>query len=168
MGDKNDLTPRENEVLALAWQCFDIEPKVDMNKLASLTGYTPGSAAFTMGKIKRKLKNKTLGISASNPTPKKSQGRPRSTPSLSAKRGAAKRAAAATSEDESEPTPSKKTKIGGARKQRIDSDDDDELSGPRIKKEELADVTYGADHFFDQLQNAVGQYDFEQGGASDY
>jgi hypothetical protein len=28
MADKNDLTTRENEVLALAWQCFDNEPKV--------------------------------------------------------------------------------------------------------------------------------------------
>jgi len=25
---KDDLTPRENEVLALAWQCFEQEPKV--------------------------------------------------------------------------------------------------------------------------------------------
>ncbi|KAJ4989834.1 hypothetical protein SVAN01_04671 [Stagonosporopsis vannaccii] len=40
---KLTFTARENEVLALAWQCFTTEPKVDINKLAALTGasHTP-------------------------------------------------------------------------------------------------------------------------------
>lgn len=28
MANPNDLTPREMEVLALAWQCMDSDPKV--------------------------------------------------------------------------------------------------------------------------------------------
>jgi hypothetical protein len=36
MATKDDLTPRENEVLALAWQCFEAEPKVCLPSLTSL------------------------------------------------------------------------------------------------------------------------------------
>ncbi|UPX13575.1 uncharacterized protein EKO05_0004078 [Ascochyta rabiei] len=32
------LSARENEILALAWQCFEADPKVNMEKLAGLSG----------------------------------------------------------------------------------------------------------------------------------
>ncbi|EOA81738.1 hypothetical protein ACJQWK_11114 [Exserohilum turcicum] len=50
------FSAREMEVLALAWQCMETPPKIDMVKLAALTGYTPGSASVTLGNIKRKIK----------------------------------------------------------------------------------------------------------------
>lgn len=133
-----------------------------MNKLASLTGYTPGSAGFTMGKIKRKLKNKTAGISTDNPTPKKSQGRPRtkSTPN-SKKPGTSKRAATTEEDDEDnvEETPSKRTKKGAAKNTRNEpSDDEEEYTNPTIKKEELNDIQTGADDFYTQ----ASRYAFEE------
>lgn len=87
------FSPREMEVLALAWQCFESEPKVrnrggwnggpsslrlftqsladyapqiDIKKLARLTGYTEGSASVTIGKIKRKLKVHATGAADSD------------------------------------------------------------------------------------------------------
>ncbi|KAF1982547.1 hypothetical protein K402DRAFT_457233 [Aulographum hederae CBS 113979] len=56
MSDKAiPLSEKEMRLLALAWQCFDIQPKVDYNKLAALAGYTSGSASVMLGRIKRKL-----------------------------------------------------------------------------------------------------------------
>jgi len=110
-----------------------------MNKLAALTGYTPGSAGFTMGKIKRKLKNKTAGISEDSPAAKSRSGRPRTATATSTpkKRGAT---AAPTSA-------SKRSKKGAAARETTSSvsdandDDDDDvfgLNGPKVKKEEPA------------------------------
>ncbi|KAH7078248.1 hypothetical protein FB567DRAFT_130888 [Paraphoma chrysanthemicola] len=167
MGDKNDLTARENEVLALAWQCFESEPKVDMHKLASLTGYTPGSAAFTMGKIKRKLKNKTVGISASNPTPKKSTGRPRTKSAPAFKKPNSHASAADDDadddEDEVDESPTKRAKKSSTKKRSTDSDDDEEFAVPKIKKEEVADMQSSANDFWDRLNGSIaqGEYAFE-------
>ncbi|KAG9205600.1 hypothetical protein G6514_007205 [Epicoccum nigrum] len=52
---KSILSPREMETLALTWQCFTTEPK-----------YTPSSAKFTLGVIKRKLKTMADGTAAAN------------------------------------------------------------------------------------------------------
>ncbi|KAI4703173.1 hypothetical protein J4E81_002050 [Alternaria sp. BMP 2799] len=134
---KDDLTPRENEVLALAWQCFEQEPKVDMNKLAALTGYTPGSAGFTMGKIKRKLKNKTAGISEDSPAAKSRSGRPRTATATSTpkKRGATAAAPASASKRRAARHP---TSSNEASANDDDDDDDFGLHGPKVKKEEPA------------------------------
>ncbi|KAH7078949.1 hypothetical protein BKA63DRAFT_507449 [Paraphoma chrysanthemicola] len=170
MGDKNDLTARENEVLALAWQCFESEPKVDMHKLASLTGYTPGSAAFTMGKIKRKLKNKTAGISASNPTPKKSTGRPRTKSAPASKKPISHASSTAADDDadddeeEVDESPTKRAKKSSTKKRSNDSDDDDEeFAVPKIKKEEVNDVQSSAENFWDRLHGSIANvgYAFE-------
>lgn len=121
------FTPREMEVLALAWQCFESEPKVnnhhstpsclahpstnhvlpqiDIKKLARLTGYTEGSASVTIGKIKRKLKTHAAsngdGDDGTPPasTPKKT---PAKTPKFTGKRAANTAAA--------QDTPAKKRK----------------------------------------------------------
>jgi hypothetical protein len=110
-----------------------------MNKLASLTGYTPGSAAFTMGKIKRKLKNKTAGISEDNPAAKSRPGRPR-TATVTAISTNKKRDATAA------PVPAKRPRKGAVPREPTSSpsehlfnaeDDDEDFSlGIKIKKEE--------------------------------
>ncbi|SMR44324.1 unnamed protein product [Zymoseptoria tritici ST99CH_3D1] len=53
----NDFTPREDEIMAAAWRCFEGgEPKVDFKKLAPLVGMgNPGSAKNAWAKIKKKL-----------------------------------------------------------------------------------------------------------------
>jgi hypothetical protein len=112
-----------------------------MNKLASLTGYTPGSAAFTMGKIKRKLKNKTAGISSDSPAVKSRPGRPRTAtataPSTSKKRGTTAAAAPAAAKRPRkgaiphEPTSSPSEHLFNA-----DDDEEDFSLGIKIKKEE--------------------------------
>ncbi|KAF9699260.1 hypothetical protein EKO04_003191 [Ascochyta lentis] len=55
---KNTLSARETEVLAIAWLCFEADPKVNMDKFAGLTG----------GKIKTKLKSMTTDASVAGPT----------------------------------------------------------------------------------------------------
>ncbi|OAL05847.1 hypothetical protein IQ06DRAFT_332238 [Phaeosphaeriaceae sp. SRC1lsM3a] len=164
------FSPREMEVLALAWQCMEAQPKIDMAKLASLTGYriassqTPGSASVTFGNIKRKLKLLGEGLAADGPATPKKGGGPGRAKAASTPRSAGKRNRKSEDGEESQ---SKKAKEGAARKPHNDSDEDDELSVPRIKKEELTDVTNGASDFFDQLQNAAGQYDFERNDLED-
>lgn len=106
-----------------------------MNKLAALTGYTPGSAGFTMGKIKRKLKNKTAGISEDSPAPKSRSGRPRTAAATSTpkKRGAtAAHASASKRRTARQPTSS------ASDGNNDDDDDDFGLNGPKVKKEEPA------------------------------
>ncbi|KAJ4366655.1 hypothetical protein N0V95_000156 [Ascochyta clinopodiicola] len=154
MSNPDDLTTREMEVLALAWQCMENEPKIDTHKLAQLTGYTPGSASVTLGKIKRKLKNKAAGVTTSNPaTPKRQINNrgPRSTPKSSAKRGAIEDAAAVT--------PSKKGKKTS--KLSANDDDDEEFAVFNVKKEEAEDIASGADAFF-QEANAHAMADDHQ------
>ncbi|KAL7779588.1 hypothetical protein CFE70_009092 [Pyrenophora teres f. teres 0-1] len=70
------FTPREMEVLALAWHCMESQPKIDMNKLASLTGYTPGSA--TNGHRAKATttstpKKRTMPTSSTPPSAKRSK-----------------------------------------------------------------------------------------------
>jgi hypothetical protein len=102
-----------------------------MDKLAKLTGYTPGSASVTLGKIKRKMKQHAEGASPIS-TPRKSTGTPK-------KRGAAGR------DDE---TPRKKA----VRVKRYNSDDDEEFKNVKVKKEERVELQRGADQYFQQDQ----------------
>ncbi|KAJ4358482.1 uncharacterized protein N0V89_003066 [Didymosphaeria variabile] len=136
------FTAREMEVLALAWQCFESEPKIDIKKLARLTGYTEGSASVTIGKIKRKLKahgaGAGAGVSGGTPasTPKKTNAA--KTPK-SAKRGADK------TFNES---PAKKKKA------EVQQEDDEDI---KVKPEPEADEIYGG-------YGGYGGYGDYQGG----
>jgi hypothetical protein len=126
-----------------------------MNKLASLTGYTPGSASVTFGNIKRKIKLLGDGLAADGPaTPKKAggpgRGKAGTTPKSTGKRGAGKA-------DGDGETPSKRAK---KTKKTTNDHEDDEESIPKVKKEELADITNGAMDFYGQLESAA--YDYEQ------
>ncbi|KAJ4366654.1 hypothetical protein N0V95_000155 [Ascochyta clinopodiicola] len=115
------LSARENEVLALAWQCFEADPKYIPHilfttflnlrntpphpsaipssnptsptiQLTHPPQYTIGSARFTLGKIKTKLKTLSTSTSVS----------PATTPSSKTKgRVAKKRTADTTGDDES-------------------------------------------------------------------
>ncbi|KAJ4334842.1 hypothetical protein N0V87_006537 [Didymella glomerata] len=100
--NKNALTSRENEVLALTWQCFEAEPKVNIDKLSSLTG---GSARFALGRIKNKLRAITAGLSEDNPTALAVKGGGRKP---ATKKRAAK--SAENEDDEDVPKPKKRAK----------------------------------------------------------
>jgi hypothetical protein len=182
------FSAREMEVLALAWQCMEQQPKVsispprtststrlaptplflshthtnplqiDMNKLATLTGYTPGSAAVTFGNIKRKIKLLGEGLAADGPaTPKKGAGAGRPKASATPKKRGTSTAAA---DDESPTKRAKKT--SSTKETRKDhEDEDDEDFAPKVKKEELADLNQAANDFYGQLQGAA-QAEFEQ------
>ncbi|EUC47043.1 hypothetical protein COCMIDRAFT_35346 [Bipolaris oryzae ATCC 44560] len=133
------FTPREMEVLALAWQCMETQPKIDMAKLGALAGYTPGSASVTFGKIKSKLK--LLGESLqdtpgtpSKSTPKKKAATPASTTPRKRKNAALV----------ADATPSKKGKM--PMREEDDVEDDDEVikcdvSGVK-KEEEIEDYGF--------------------------
>ncbi|OSS44475.1 hypothetical protein B5807_10757 [Epicoccum nigrum] len=140
--DPNELTARESEVLALSWQCMETDPKIDFNKLAQLAGYTPNSASVIFGKIKRKLKAKAAGASSAPATPKKSTANTPKTPKTP-KSG--KRAAASEAVDG---TPSKRSKRAIKKPAAGDDDEDEEFGKFTVKKEEVADISTGADEFF--------------------
>ncbi|CAG5179325.1 uncharacterized protein ALTATR162_LOCUS9150 [Alternaria atra] len=148
-GNKDvSFSAREMEVLALAWQCMDQQPKINMEKLASLTGYTIGSAGVTFGKIKTKIKLLGESLNANGPsTPKRagSSGRSKtaSTPSSTPRKRAATTAST---------TPVKRPRKGGRQltsspsedvsAANDDDDDNDEEFGGlgdtkvKVKKEE--------------------------------
>ncbi|KAF9735466.1 hypothetical protein PMIN06_006922 [Paraphaeosphaeria minitans] len=121
--DALTFSAREMQVLALAWQCFESEPKIDIKKLARITGYTEGSASVTIGKIKRKLKTLGAGGGAGESTPKKTPAAktPAAKTPTSGKRGASVGAYE---------TPSKKVKG-----ERVDEDGDGDELEIKIKPE---------------------------------
>lgn len=105
--------------------------------------YTHASASVTFGKIKRKLKAKAAGSSASPSTPKKSAAAG-ATPKAKTPRTGKR----ATIDDAAAGTPTKK---GKKAVQAADSDEDgDEMGKFLIKKEEAADVNASADAFFEE------------------
>ncbi|OAL56525.1 hypothetical protein IQ07DRAFT_674709 [Pyrenochaeta sp. DS3sAY3a] len=127
------FSPREMEVLALAWQCMDTQPKIDYEKLALLTGYTKGSAAVTFQKIKKKIGD--LGASISGvpipATPKKNNaGKAAATPKSGGKR-------AATANES--PTKRAKKTVGKKGKKVVDEDEEPEVEPMKVKKEEVDD-----------------------------
>ncbi|KAF3004226.1 hypothetical protein E8E13_007217 [Curvularia kusanoi] len=141
--DPNELTARESEVLALAWQCMESDPKIDFTKLAQLANYTPASASVIFGKIKRKLKAKATGVSTAPATPKKSKSARQPRTPASAKRAAAS--------DAADGTPSKKSKKA---KKPASDDEDEEFGNFTVKREEITDINEGADAFFKE----AGEY----------
>jgi hypothetical protein len=184
MSDKSvTFSPREMEVLALAWQCMETQPKVrlpsvlcippapphhasifiayaltqrqiDMDKLAALTGYTPGSASVTLGKIKQKIKLVGSSTPAAPITPKRAGGPVRGKAS-SAKRGAAK-----ANDDDESPSKKRKAPAKKIREEDIEADDDEEqFMGIGIKKEQSPEGM-GSYEFYDQAREAAG-YEIE-------
>ncbi|KAJ8121434.1 hypothetical protein O1611_g10103 [Lasiodiplodia mahajangana] len=68
MAPKNvdgELTMKEKAILGLAWKCFQTEPKIDLDKLAALGGYTnPRSAHNILTLAKKKLAASIEGAEA--------------------------------------------------------------------------------------------------------
>ncbi|KAM0717141.1 hypothetical protein Q7P37_006993 [Cladosporium fusiforme] len=88
MSNKNDLTDREKELLALSWLCFSEKPKPDYKKLAALAGMTnPVSASNAWAKIQKKITAQAEGVGNGSATPETG--------------------------DTSKPTPKKRAKKGG-------------------------------------------------------
>ncbi|OSS44566.1 hypothetical protein B5807_10758 [Epicoccum nigrum] len=179
---KSTLSPREMETLALTWQCFTTEPKVDTDKLAALTGvrdhrphplaanapaathppqthpprphqailsapqapthpaiptnkntppqYTPSSAKFTLGVIKRKLKTMADGTAAAN-----ANANANTTGAKVVKRKAAPKKKAAKDVD-GEVDHKRVKKV---RKTELESDDGDDAMMGVVVKEEVRD-----------------------------
>ncbi|KAF2691984.1 hypothetical protein K458DRAFT_285033 [Lentithecium fluviatile CBS 122367] len=148
------LSPRETEVLALAWQCMDSEPKIDFNKLADLAGYTPQSASVTFSKIKRKLKAHADGNSSGAPnTPKMPANTAPKTPKSGNKRAATIPAADGESPFKKKKSPTKKSAY-------CQDDDDEEFKNVRVKSEETTDLLRGAAEFYNQAFNG-GPYGYD-------
>jgi hypothetical protein len=128
-----------------------------MAKLARLTGYTEGSASVTFGKIKRKLKSHTAGLDGANTnalptsTPKKTGGPGRG------KTGTPGSGAGKKRNGDGDDSPTKKAKATPKKsKKLVDEDDEDEFVSPRIKKEELGDLTDTAASFYQQPTVGAG------------
>ncbi|KAI7549052.1 hypothetical protein KC317_g14674, partial [Hortaea werneckii] len=66
------LSQKQMEYLALAWQCFETEPKIDYNKFYRVANLaSPASARELMRVTKKKLKEEygTLGDAGGNGNP---------------------------------------------------------------------------------------------------
>ncbi|KAF2440713.1 hypothetical protein P171DRAFT_106571 [Karstenula rhodostoma CBS 690.94] len=135
-----NFSAREMEVLALAWQCFESEPKIDIKKLARLTGYTEGSASVTIGKIKRKLKTHGGDAGAT----------PAVTPKKTPKSG--KRTAGTTAVED---TPSKKKKSKGGENDNVHPDEDFDF---KVKPEPEHEDGYGGYGGYGAYKDFVGGY----------
>ncbi|PNS21789.1 PWWP domain-containing protein2 [Sphaceloma murrayae] len=115
----NGLSAREQELMSMAWQCMETEPKLDMKKFAEMAKFTnPRSATNAWRTIKTKL-----GINA---TPSKKGAADTTGPSSDASsRKRTKKQVDDGDEDESptkKPRASKGTKV----KLEIQEDDDEE------------------------------------------
>ena len=111
-----------------------------MVKLASLTGYTPGSASVTFGNIKRKLKNMAAGASEDSPPAKsRSGGRAKATANTTPKKRGATAAPTSASKRFKKGAAARETTSPLSGSDANDDDDDDfGLNGPKVKKEEPA------------------------------
>lgn len=143
-GQDVNFSPREIETLAAAWQCLDTDPKIDFVKLAQLTGYTEGSARFSWGVIKKKLKAKVASSGGGPVSAPKTPKTPRSTNATPKKRGAAN----------INDTPSKKSKQNGRPlpvnvDNPVDDDEEFEFRDLKVKKEELEALDFGLQNYYD-------------------
>ncbi|KAJ4374292.1 hypothetical protein N0V83_003033 [Neocucurbitaria cava] len=178
------FSPREMEVLAIAWQCMETQPKplnnltihylmrypealrttnppranntqVNMEKLARLTGYTPKSAQVTFGKITRKIKLMAESLSENGPaTPKKGGGGPKATPTSTTSKSGGGKRTAAADNE----TPSKKQKNqggGGARNKAKKEIIEHSEEEDEVDSFKVKDEEHD-DAFFDALLSAAG------------
>lgn len=65
------LSTKQMEYLALAWQCFDVEPKIDYEKFKDVAGLASAASARELMRVtKKKLKEEygalSGGIKAAN------------------------------------------------------------------------------------------------------
>ncbi|XDG09803.1 hypothetical protein ABKA04_009418 [Annulohypoxylon sp. FPYF3050] len=68
------LSPRDMEILALAWQCFETQPKVNYEKLAKIAEFKNANTASTcFGSVKKKIMSASKSSEPSTPT--KSSGK---------------------------------------------------------------------------------------------
>ncbi|TGJ78895.1 hypothetical protein E0Z10_g9867 [Xylaria hypoxylon] len=111
--ENGELSETEKGVLSMAWQCFESEPKIDYDKLASLGGYTNiGSVMNIVRGAKKKLILDAVAAAGNNrqasaSTSKAAQPKKRAT----AAKGKGKRKADdADNDDDSDALPAKKTK----------------------------------------------------------
>jgi hypothetical protein len=126
-----------------------------MDKLAALTGYTPGSASVTLGKIKQKIKLVGSSTPAAPITPKKPGGPVRG------KTSSAKRSAAKVNGDDESPSKKRKAPAKKLREEEVEADDDEEqFMGMGIKKEQSPEGM-GSYEFYDQARVAAG-YEVEE------
>ncbi|EME88039.1 uncharacterized protein MYCFIDRAFT_85937 [Pseudocercospora fijiensis CIRAD86] len=141
MADNDAFTEREQKVMALAWQCFAEQPKIDFEKLARLSGYTNvRSASNAWGAIKKKLASQASKFGAGDSDvngDNESSATPKTTPKATPK----KRGKKAADEDDGEETPAKKTKgrKGKATPKKADTDEDSAEGAPVVKAETESD-----------------------------
>ncbi|PIB02490.1 hypothetical protein CB0940_01147 [Cercospora beticola] len=127
----NEFTERERQMMSLAWQCFDGEPKLDYKKLAGLAGMkNPVSASNAWSKIKKKLNAQAEavmgeGAATPNSTVKATPGKKRGRKPLG--------------DDNNGETPSKKPKATKAKKAASEDDADEEEGVKHAVKTEKAE-----------------------------
>ncbi|KAK4507554.1 hypothetical protein PRZ48_001289 [Zasmidium cellare] len=122
-----DFSEREKELMALAWQCFEEEPKIQYAKLAEMAGMTnAGSASNAWRNIKKKL----TAIAAGNGDAD-GAGTPKA-------KATPKRKKKAADSDDAEETPAKKTKATPKKKSKkaaAEEEDDDDEEAAKLKSE---------------------------------
>lgn len=159
--NSNAFTTREQEIMAMAWQCFEGEPKVplippttccldhhpdiiqvDYKKLAELCGMTnPGSAANSWAKIKKKLAAQASEAGNGTTAADGGESPAKTTPKATPKR---KKNATADVDDAESPTKKAKTPKGKGKgkksEAKVEEDGDAAADGTSsVKKEDEED-----------------------------
>ncbi|KAI1407893.1 hypothetical protein F5Y13DRAFT_120864 [Hypoxylon sp. FL1857] len=134
---KDDITQKEAQVLALAWQCFKVPPEVDYEKLAKLAGYAnPKSVSNLLTSIKKKIAATMAAAGRESGTeapltPAKAAPKAKAKATL----GSNKRKAPASDEDDNAgpitPTPRKRARSKKATLSKATVEDDDSDSGKK-------------------------------------
>ncbi|KAF2009324.1 hypothetical protein BU24DRAFT_474229 [Aaosphaeria arxii CBS 175.79] len=150
-GDSVTFTSREMHLISCAWKCFDSEPKMDMQKLTELSGYSRNSTPVMLGNVKKKMKQNA----ASWPT---TSGTPTATPKKATPGGRKRRHAEEDASDDTEGSPTKKSKAGRKPKASTrESNNDGEIPPLKIKKEKLSEFC----NSFDDNQGQTGFNPYE-------
>ncbi|EME40019.1 hypothetical protein DOTSEDRAFT_38036 [Dothistroma septosporum NZE10] len=138
------LSEKQMSYLALAWQCFETEPKIDYDKFKQVAGLASSHSARELMRVTKKKLKEEYGalsgtIASSNVTAVIRTGGGKASPSKvikrtpTSKRGRAKQVASevvTASEDGDDESPSKKaktTKVKPEPKADAEEDDDDWL-----------------------------------------
>ncbi|KAI5235355.1 hypothetical protein E4T43_09327 [Aureobasidium subglaciale] len=127
------LTDGQNRYLALAWVCFEVEPKIDFDKLSLVSGSKTANSAREMLRVAKKKLTENIAASTGDTN---GTVAPPNTPATKTPR---KKAVPKTQ--------STKGKGGKKRKMTVDSDEEDDETPSKLKvtvKTEPAEEDAGA------------------------
>ncbi|KAI1077963.1 hypothetical protein F5B20DRAFT_248912 [Whalleya microplaca] len=126
----SQLSPRDMEVLAKAWHCFETEPSINYQKLADVAGFkNVQSARACFLPIKKRLMSSAVDVSAENggASTASAVSPTRATPTKTPRKRKA--------DTDKTPSSVKKTKPAAIKQADDDNDDQEDLGNAKVKND---------------------------------